>query len=161
MNSKFDSLLNIIISIFLATSSGIAVIWIINYSGIRWTPDEFAMSLWISLLEMAKKWGPLFVPAASVIFVAKTFQRNVSYEVCAMLESKLQHIIAHAVTKAISDSLDKRIAEKTLLGIRSIYRGVVGGYSNGNPDLSKMYEKSSRDFCEATGLPHLDIPAHP
>ena len=160
MRTKLDKFLNAIVGGFLLFSSMIALLWLVKFSGIKWSGDEFATSLWTSLVDMAKTWGPLFVPAASIIFVAKTIQTNVSYEVCAMLEPKLRGIVTSAMSKAMSENLDKRITEKTMLGIRSIYRGVAA-YTGGSQDLWRMYQKSNRDFRDVSGFPHIEIPAHP
>lgn len=160
MRTKLDRLLNFIVGAFLLLSSLIAVVWIVRFSGIKWSADEFAVSLWTTLLAMAKTWGPLFVPAATVIFVIKMLQTNVAHEVCALLEPKLHAIVSSSVSKAMSESLDKRIAEKTLLGIRSIYRGIAA-YTSDSPEIWRMYQKSSRDFRDVSGLSNIEAPAHP
>ena len=160
MRTKLDRFLNFIVGVFLLLSSLVALVWLVKFSGIKWTADDFAASLWTTLLAMAKTWGPLFVPAASVIFVVKMLQTNVAHDVCALLEPRLHAVVASAVTKAMPESLDRRIAEKTLLGIRSVYRGIAA-YADDGADVWRMYEKSSRDFRDVSGLPSIEAPAHP
>ena len=160
MRTKLDRFLNFIVGVFLLLSSLIALVWTVRFSGIEWTADDFATSLWATLLAMAKTWGPLFVPAASLIFIVKMLQTNVAHEVCALLEPRLHAVVTGAVAKAMPESLDRRIAEKTLLGIRSVYRGIAA-YGGDGPDIWRMYEKSTRDFRDVSGLPSLEVPAHP
>lgn len=160
MKSRLVKCLNTVVEAFLFLSTAIALLWLLKFSGIKWTADEFGPSLWETLLTMTKTWGPLFVPAASVIFVVKMLQTNIAHDVCGLLEPRLQAIVSGAIAKAMTDSLDKRIAEKMLLGIRSVYRGIAA-YAGDNPDYWCMYEKSSRDFRDVSGVPTIDIPALP
>lgn len=160
MRATLDRFLNFIVSAFLLLSSLIALVWLVKFSGIKWNADEFATSLWTTLLAMAKAWGPLFVPAASVIFVVKMLQTNVAHDVCALLEPKLHAIFSSAAAKSMTESIDKRIAEKTLLGIRSVYRGIAP-YASDDAAFWRMYRKSSRDFRDTSGFPNIEAPAHP
>lgn len=160
MKTILGKLLNAAVECFLFVSTMIAFLWLAKFSGIKWTAAEFGPSLWATLLALTKAWGPLFVPAASIIFVVKMLQTNIAHDVCALLEPRLGAIVSSAVAKAMAENLDKRIAEKTLLGIRSVYRGIAA-FSDGGPDLWRMYERSSRDFRDVSGLPGIEAPAHP
>ena len=160
MGKVLNGFFNFIVGAFLTLSSLIAFLWLFKFSGIKWTPSEFTDSLWTTLFAMAKTWGPIFVPAACIIFVVKMLQTNVAHDVCALLEPKLQAVVSNAVSKAMSESLDRRIVEKTLLGIRSVYRGVAT-CAGDDPDFWRMYQKSSRDFRDVSGFPNFEAPAHP
>ncbi|MGE0172448.1 MAG: hypothetical protein AB7T49_06685 [Oligoflexales bacterium] len=156
MKSIVNRFLNFVVESFLYLSTVIAFLWLAKFSGIKWTADEFIPSFWTTILTITKAWGPLFVPAASVIFVVKMLQTNVAHEVCTMLEPRLHAI----VSRSMSENLDKRIADKALLAIRSVYRG-MRSYAGDNNNFEHMYRKSSCDFRDAAGLPNIEIPAHP
>ena len=100
-----------------------------------------------------------------MIFVIKLFQRNVAFDIATHMRPQLESSIKESVVRAVDEALLSHWRHETIVGIRSVFRGLKeGGGSSGlgGADARAMYERAKTDFLSQRGrrLSHasLDLP---
>ena len=114
------------------------MIWFIGFSGIEWKTDHLFVSLYNSLIEVAKIWGPLFAPSALIIYMISMFKRNLAYEISENVSLKMK--------ETIKDEVKKQSRKQTEHGIKAVYYGFKNNEKFTSQELYMMQCRSIRNY---------------
>lgn len=134
-------------------------IWLVKYSGIVWTLDGFFESLSVFIIDLAKKWGPLFAPSAAIIFVITMAKRSLFHELSSTLAAQLKHDLKESLNETLQSKVKSIAAKQAVQGIKSVYRGFLSQNFLSPNDVRRMYAISIHDFKTSAIDSQLSTPS--